>query len=152
MNVLCREQPVALLSDPSFNSWQTHQGCLKQSHTRQCALYWRHTGETSGNPWKPVAHTNTHFSFPEWLCRVRTGLNGSNGPRFLFRLQTRTVPLLTQPPPLQVTSALQTVHSGAQEDDDAAWHQLGGHPTLVRGKKEVKPVCKLSKQIQCKTF
>lgn len=131
-----------------------HIRAVCSSHTRQCAHLLKAHRRDLRQPLKTSrTHTNTHFSFPEWLCRVRTGLNGSNGPRFLFRLQTRTVPLLTQPPPLQVTSALQTVHSGAQEDDDAAWHQLGGHPTLVRGKKrKVKPVCKLSKQTQCKTF
>lgn len=56
---------------------------------------------------------------------------------FLFTLQTCSVLLLPQLPPLQVTGTLQTVHSGSQEDNYAARHQLGSHPTL-QGKKQNK--------------
>lgn len=45
-------------------------------------------------------------------------------------LQSSTVPLLPQPPPLQVPGSLQPVHPGSQEDDDAARNQLGGDPAL----------------------
>lgn len=48
----------------------------------------------------------------------------------LFSFQTLSVLLLSQFPPLQVSRTLQAVHCGSQEDNNAGWNQLGGHPAL----------------------
>lgn len=45
-------------------------------------------------------------------------------------LQSSTIPLLPQPPPVQVSGSLQPVHPGSQEDDDADRNQVGGDPAL----------------------
>lgn len=52
----------------------------------------------------------------------------------LLALQAGSVLLLPELPPVQVAGTLQTVHPGSEEDDDAARHKLGGHPTLTRNR------------------
>lgn len=65
----------------------------------------------------------------------------------LFILQTCSVLHLPQLPPVQVPRALQAVHPGSQEDDDAAGHQPGGHPALrahtTNGIKTLSTSCEL---------
>lgn len=74
--------------------------------------------------------TQSPLSFLKYCTRSeQNGCLQKSSAVFLFALQTRSVLLLPQLPPVQVSGTLQTVHSGSQEDDDTARHQLRGHPT-----------------------
>ena len=86
-----------------------------------------------------INYTDTILLFlPSILSQVRTErLPAGSSAVFLFTFQTRSVLLLPQPPPVQVSSTLETIHSGSKDDDEADRHQLRGQPTL-QGKNTQK--------------
>lgn len=140
INVLCWEQHLvsapAFLGHFSSDKSHQHRGCrFTQSHTHLLkAQRW-----ILRQRWRiNHIHINTiPLSSLNAACRVVC---------CLFTLETCSVLLLSQLSPVQVSSTLQTIHSGSQEDHNAARHQFRGHPTLQGKNKKmwIHTVCLLS--------
>lgn len=158
INVLCQEQHFITFSAHAFFDYfspdkiTSGHSCYFQLVTH--ALMHTFTEGTTVKSQTTLEEQLHRYKqtlpFPQMLHRVRTErLPEDSSAVLLFCLQTISILLLSQLPPAQVSGTLQTVHSGSEEVDEVAWHQLGGQPTLW-GKTHSKWGARINNQLSFK--
>ena len=158
INVLCQEQHFITFSAHAFFDYfspdkiTSGHSCYFQPVTH--ALMHTFTEGTTVKSQTTLEEQLHRYKqtlpFPQMLHRVRTErLPEDSSAVLLFCLQTISILLLSQLPPAQVSGTLQTVHSGSEEVDEVAWHQLGGQPTLW-GKTHSKWGARINNQLSFK--